>query len=235
VVDEGRGCAATGGDQLGQLSGVHDLSGAPGSPEPGQHRQAHRAGQKRQLHHCARGCQPRPSSWANLANAGYRWSGLARTSGVRPAGSALEGPDQRTPDSSLPTTARRRSSAVHPGEPARLPQRVDVDENRSSAPTSVGSDTSLTWRVVGHCAVAAGTRQRRGGLPGGRAQVVPTRCAARSGGYRAHALVDHVRARLMRPNATRARHAVHDRAAAYQGVGVTQRIPTAGARKRFRQ
>jgi hypothetical protein len=39
-----------GGDQLGQLSGVRDLPGVPGSPQPGQHRQAHRAGQKRQLH-----------------------------------------------------------------------------------------------------------------------------------------------------------------------------------------
>ena len=39
-----------GGDQLGQLAGVRDLPGVPGSPQPGQHRQAHRAGQKRQLH-----------------------------------------------------------------------------------------------------------------------------------------------------------------------------------------
>jgi len=36
-----------GGDQLGQLSGVRDLPGVPGSPQPGQHRQAHRARQKR--------------------------------------------------------------------------------------------------------------------------------------------------------------------------------------------
>ena len=42
-----------GGDQLGQLAGVRDLPGVPGSPQSGQHRQAHRAGQKRQLHHDA--------------------------------------------------------------------------------------------------------------------------------------------------------------------------------------
>jgi hypothetical protein len=39
------------GDQLGQLSGVRDLPGVPRPPQPGQHRQAHRVGQKRQLHH----------------------------------------------------------------------------------------------------------------------------------------------------------------------------------------
>jgi hypothetical protein len=32
---------------------VRDLPSLPGSPQPGQHRQAHRAGQKRQLHHDA--------------------------------------------------------------------------------------------------------------------------------------------------------------------------------------
>ena len=42
-----------GGDQLGQLARVGDLPGVPGSPQPGQHRQTHRAGQKRQLHHDA--------------------------------------------------------------------------------------------------------------------------------------------------------------------------------------
>ena len=39
-----------GGDQLGQLAGVRDLPGVPRSPQPGQHRQTHRAGQKRQRH-----------------------------------------------------------------------------------------------------------------------------------------------------------------------------------------
>ena len=45
-----RPVGVAGGDQLGQHSGVGDLPGAAGSPQPGQHRQAHRAGQKRQLH-----------------------------------------------------------------------------------------------------------------------------------------------------------------------------------------
>jgi hypothetical protein len=45
-----RPIGVAGGDQLGQLSGVRDLPGVPRSPQLGQYRQAHRAGQKRQLY-----------------------------------------------------------------------------------------------------------------------------------------------------------------------------------------
>jgi hypothetical protein len=39
-----------GGDQLGQLACMGDLPGMAGPPQPRQHRQTHRARQKRQLH-----------------------------------------------------------------------------------------------------------------------------------------------------------------------------------------
>jgi hypothetical protein len=37
-------------DEFGQLTGIRDLPGAPGTPEPGQDRQAYRPGAERQVH-----------------------------------------------------------------------------------------------------------------------------------------------------------------------------------------
>ena len=82
-----------GGDQLGQLAGVGDLPGVPGSPQPGQHRQTHRAGQKRQLtSRCAvsrspvRAAVDRPchgSTWAPESTPTRLPATYHRTHGIR--------------------------------------------------------------------------------------------------------------------------------------------------------
>ncbi|MDT0550301.1 hypothetical protein RND15_47835 [Streptomyces sp. DSM 41529] len=40
-----------GRDPFGHFAGQGDLPGVPGTPQPGQHRQAHRPGQERHSHH----------------------------------------------------------------------------------------------------------------------------------------------------------------------------------------